>query len=133
MQEHVTQAKHNHKFHDGVHECFEDNYFDWKITALFYTALHYIRAFIKSKNINPGTSHEDIDNQINPKKANSPIPVSVTCWENYRNLYHYSRAARYDGFIDIDKFNSDKKIDHIYSGQHLEDIMKYLRSHGMKI
>lgn len=133
MEKHLAQAKHNSGFHDAIHNGFPDHYFDWKITCLFYTALHYVRAYIKSKGIHPGESHQEIDYQINPTRPNAPLKVSKTCWDNYRNLYVYSRSARYDGFLDIDVFHSDKKIDHVYSAKHLEDIIKYLNSHGMKI
>jgi uncharacterized protein (UPF0332 family) len=132
MEKYINHANHNYTFHESIQECFPDHYFDWKVTCIFYVALHYMRAYIKSKGVDPGSSHNEIDQIINPARKGK-LPVTKTCWENYRNLYEYSRVARYDGFIDVEAFLNERKIEHMYSGQHLEEIKSYLKDHGLKI
>ncbi|HVA99164.1 MAG TPA: HEPN domain-containing protein [Bacteroidia bacterium] len=133
MDKHINQAKSNQKFHNCIHESFTDDYYDWKITSLFYVAIHGMKALITKKGQKAGSTHEEIDNQINPKRENAKLKVSNTCWINYRNLYNYSRSARYDGFTDIEIFKSDKKKDYEYSVKHLQDILKYLKEFSIDI
>ncbi len=134
MDKHITQGKYNHSFHNSICTDYPEHYFDWKVVCLFYTALHYMRAYIISKGQNAGTSHREIETMIKPNQQTRAIlEVSKTCWDNYRNLYLYSRTARYEGFIDLEGFDNDRKNDHIYSEQHLKDIILYLEGRGIAI
>lgn len=130
---HIQQANHNFDFHEVINKSHPDHYFDWKITCLFYVALHYMKAHIKNKNVDPGESHDEIAKLINPTNPDSKLKVSKTCWYNYRNLYQYSRTARYEGFMNKDLFNEDKRNDYSNCMKCLLDIKKYVKDGGVKV
>lgn len=64
MQQFIDQAIHNEKFHECVHTNFTDSFFDWKITILFYTAIHYLKALAAKRNIDIGNTHADIERNL---------------------------------------------------------------------
>ena len=45
MQKHINQAEHNYTFFEQINDDNPEDFFDWKITVLFYSALHYITAY----------------------------------------------------------------------------------------
>ena len=50
MQQYLNQANHNQKFHDCINSEFPGHFCDWKITVLFYIAIHYLKALADKKN-----------------------------------------------------------------------------------
>lgn len=62
---------------------------DWAVTMLFYSALHYIDAFLAGKNTHP-RDHQARDSAI---ENNGTISV---LYNDYRRLKDGSRSARYD-------------------------------------
>lgn len=44
MIQSIEQIKHNEQFHQDLCNKFEDYYFDWKTTCLFYIAHHLIKS-----------------------------------------------------------------------------------------
>lgn len=50
-QTHLAQAKHNDEFANRLIEGDEDVY-DWAITATFYSALHYLEAWLMKSGVN---------------------------------------------------------------------------------
>lgn len=95
MQQHLNQAKHNESFLSVVETHFPDNFFDWKITIIFYIAVHYIDAYFASYGEHT-YSHEDRREKLE-YGANS---VSMAFIDHYNNLYNICRNARYNGFTD---------------------------------
>ena len=84
-QEHLDQARHNSNFS----KAFDRNrYSDWAATALFYAGLHYIDAFLATRNINPG-SHDKRDKYVSMVRELKPIAA------HYWKLKNSSRNARY--------------------------------------
>ncbi len=51
----------------------------------------------------------------------------------YRNLFNYSRTARYEGISDFATFEQLKKLDHAYCVQHLDNFKKYMGSQGLAV
>lgn len=84
VKQHIDKAKYNEQFFEDV----KYDYPDWAITGLFYSALHYVDAYLVSK----GHSAEDHKTRlwfVESTKELKPI------YANYRAMYDYSINARY--------------------------------------
>lgn len=85
---HLQQATHNEAFFSGINL---DVYGDWAVTVLFYTALHYIDAYLATVGqLDPG-SHDVRDSLIGRYAPTRQV------WREYRRLKSFSRSARYYG------------------------------------
>lgn len=49
MDRFLNQATHNEEFHSCLCENFTEKFYDWRITSLFYTAIHYLKALALKK------------------------------------------------------------------------------------
>ena len=132
LQNHILQAEHNAKFHDCICEQFPDRFFDWKITVLFYQAIHLLQGLADQKGISIGDTHYEIERNINPDRPNPSMPISKGAWREYNSLYQYSQTARYDGITDFETFERLKQGDYGYCVKNLENFKKYLQSVGLK-
>jgi hypothetical protein len=133
MQQHLNQAAYNQKFHDTINNTFTEQFYDWKITALFYIAIHCLKALATSRNINIGETHYEIEQSVNPDRVNSKMKITRGAWREYKNLFNYSRTARYEGITDFETFEKLKQIDHSYCITHLDNFKKYIQSQGITI
>lgn len=77
-----------------------EQFTDWKITYLFYVALHYLKALAASKGINIGSDHQTIESSVRPGRHKLVMEISREAWRNYSLLKQASNAARYEGFSD---------------------------------
>ena len=85
---HLDQARHNEAFFS---EMSLDLYGDWAVTVLFYSALHYIDAYLaKMGHIDPG-SHDVRDGLV------SRFPETRAVARQYFRLKNFSSSARYYG------------------------------------
>lgn len=130
---HILQAKHNEKFHDCICEQFPDRFFDWKITVLFYQAIHYLKALAAQKGLNIGDTHFEIEQSINPDKKKTVMPITKGAWREYNALFQYSQTARYNGITDFETFEKLKEYDYNFAKKNLENFKKYLASVGLKM
>ncbi len=133
MTNFILQAEHNAKFHGSICTHHVDSYFDWKITCLFYVAIHYIKALAAMKGMPIGNTHGEIEKNISPLKPLPIMPISKKAWDNYKILYRYSRSCRYDGFRNEASFEKAKEIDHNHSLQCLQNLKNYLKSQGVPL
>lgn len=133
MQEHLEQANHNKNFHDCIETQFAGQFYDWKITVLFYVAIHYLKALATHRHIDIGETHFDIEHNVNPDRYNAKMRITKGAWREYKNLFNYSRTARYEGIIDIATFEKLKQVDHTFCLTHLENFRKYIQSQGISI
>lgn len=64
---------------------------DWVVVTTFYCALHWVNAFLASKNYpeHKRNTHKKLENAIGKDVDLHPIR------ENYKRLYDASKAARY--------------------------------------
>lgn len=83
--DHLTQAQHNREFAESLDPA---KYSDWVATALFYAALHYVDAFLATRNVHPGR-HDVRDHYV--EKVTELRPISDDYWA----LKNSSRTARY--------------------------------------
>lgn len=133
MQQHIDQASHNQKFHDSIDTQFGGQFYDWKITVLFYVAIHYLKALASQRGIDIGETHYEIEQSVNPDRYSAKMRLSRNAWREYKNLFNYSRTARYEGITDFATYEKLKQIDHSYCVQHLDNFKNYLRSQGLPI
>lgn len=133
MQKHLDQATHNQNFHDCIDTQFQGQFYDWKITAIFYIAIHCLKALAASRNIDIGETHFDIEHSVNPDRSNAKMRITRTAWREYKNIFNYSRTARYEGITDIETFEQLKKIDHSFCLKHLENFKKYIQGQGISV
>jgi len=134
MQQHIEQARHNQDFYDCIHERFDSKFFDWKITTLFYIAIHYLKALAANRNIDIGETHYEIGNNVNPTSRHKPLmPISSNAWKAYRDIFQYSRTARYEGIRDKSIFEALKKKDCEDCLVKLEFFKKYIEGQGITV
>lgn len=127
MNEYVSKAKHNEAFHCDLCESFSDKYYDWRITSLFYTAIHWIKVLAESNQKDIGFSHKEVNTNINPKNPNATLKISAGAYANYINLYKHSKTARYDGIqTNHETFELLKKSDWSECVKHFELLKRYL-------
>ena len=104
MKSRLNKAKYNEDFLAKFEELLPNEYFDWKLTVVFYIAVHYIDAYFLSH----GTS---INSHENRRRAleNHHTTLSDDCIDNYNNLYRLSRNARYNGFLGLKEWTKHQK------------------------
>lgn len=113
--------------------AFSERFYDWKITAVFYIALHCIKALSRKLNIEIGHTHLEVARSIDPDNPASVMKISRGAYRNYRDLYQYSRTARYDGILDPETYEEVKKIDYIFCVENLKHVQDYVKSRGVGI
>jgi hypothetical protein len=133
MEHHIFKAEHNQKFHDCIEAEFDGHFYDWKITVLFYVAIHYLKALAILRGIEIGETHIEIEKSVNPDRNTAKMRLTRNAWREYRNLFNYSRTARYEGISDFATFEQLKKLDHAYCVQHLDNFKKYMGSQGLAV
>ncbi len=133
MEQHIEKAAHNRNFHDTIDTHFNDQFYDWKITVLFYVAIHYLKALAESRKIDIGDTHHEIEQSVNPDRSTAKMRITKNAWREYKNLFNYSRTARYEGITDISTFEQLMKLDHAFCLIHLENFKKYIERQGIKI
>lgn len=95
VAEHIAQAHHNERFFATIDPA---QYSDWAVTVLFYSALHYIDAYLATTGyLDPGTHPE----RLRLIRSNA---VTRAVYREYSRLKNYSENARYYGarFTPID-------------------------------
>ena len=130
---HLAQATHNREFHGCIQTTFNDRFYDWKITALFYTAIHWLKALAAKRTIDIGETHSDIARNVNPERHSPKMPISRNAWRDYHQLYRYSQSARYNGITDFETWEKLKEADHKSCLEHLENFKKYIEGQGLAL
>ncbi|KIO75563.1 hypothetical protein TH53_19685 [Pedobacter lusitanus] len=132
MQAHVNQALHNENF---INECIKnhpDSFFDWKVTASFYTALHLFRAFCELRGVDPGRTHQDIANNFDPKRTSKPLTsIAPFVWKNYIRLQRYSENARYEVFLEPDVENEIQRGNFGHCLTLLNELKSFFHKQGV--
>lgn len=133
MKAHLDQAHHNKSFHDCIEATYTEKFFDWKITVLFYIAIHYLKALAIKRGFDIGEAHFEIELNVNPDKQSPIMPIKRGAWQQYKRLSDYSRTARYEGITDFKTFEKIKQIDHSNCLTHLDNFKKYIESQGIVV
>lgn len=133
MQQYLNQVQHNEDFHVTLCAQNQNKYFDWKVTCLFYIAIHCLKALASKNGINIGSTHKEVEISISPLKGATKMPISQRAWNNYQMMYRYSMTARYDGFLDRETFEEVKRADYNHSMQCLNGFKGYIKGQGVPI
>jgi predicted acetyltransferase len=132
MQKHIDQANHNIEFHSCIDSKFTGKFTDWKITVLFYVAIHLIKALAAKDKKNIGNSHKEINTGINPTNRNAVMKISRKAWRSYQTMYQNSKNSRYNGITDLETFEELLQGDYQSSLENLVFLTKYLNGRGIK-
>ena len=89
---HRRQAEHNETFL-AAWDLATSPYLDWAVTAVFYAALHYIRALAARHHFTNVSSYADMDRLF---ERVAVFRRRHDLYADYRQLKDDSRAARYD-------------------------------------
>lgn len=130
MQQFIEQAKHNQLLHDTLHAAYPDQFNDWKITILFYVAIHYLKALAAKQKRSIGETHYDIKANIKPPRfaGDSPtMPLTLSAFNIYQDLLKYSQTARYVGVKNSAVFEQVRAVDHAACLRLLANFKLYLR------
>lgn len=87
-QDHVQKATRNVAFVESI-DLTANTYADWAIVALFYSALHYVRAALHVQGKDHGTNHARTLAAVDEVYSDSGAI-------SYNRLYSRSRLYRYD-------------------------------------
>lgn len=76
-KKYILQAEHNLHFLKELDLKFPNDFFDWKIMVLFYTAIHLTKGFLIRKTNKEYQSHEELNKVIahrgNEQNSTSPV------------------------------------------------------------
>jgi hypothetical protein len=103
--DHVLKAEHNEFFVSQT----DNPFFDWKLTGIFYSALHYVDAYLATMGIHP-PSHAIRLGHVRTD------PKLTTIRRDYRELLNESRTARYEPPATFDLTDTNRaqhKLDSI--------------------
>ncbi|WP_130736908.1 hypothetical protein [Flavobacterium sp. J27] len=109
-----NKAIHNETFLYCINNDYPNEYFDWKVTIQFYTALHKCYCVLLTKNFTIHKSHKD--NIDNIKTIDQNLSTKL------HKVYKHSRQSRYDGFLTEDSMNRINKINYTDGVRILNDI-----------
>ena len=90
LNDHLTVARRNEGFCQYL--LSEDKYLDWAVTAFFYSAIHYVEAYL-AKTSTHSQYHRTRDSSI-------CRDVNIRgLYDDFSDLKNDSIQARYQGFI----------------------------------
>jgi hypothetical protein len=133
MTNHLDQAKHNFNFLDYLDKSnLSDDYCDWKITVVFYTALHVMRAYTLFKGKSVINSHREFHDKINPEGIHNLLDLDSNIFDIYLELYYASKRCRYaESIISGESLKKLNTVQYGNSRNHLEKILEYVNNKGM--
>lgn len=132
VQKHVRQARHNLQLHAALCQHYPEEYPDWKITMLFYTALHWVHALAQQRRINIGSSHAEIERSCNPR-CFGVMPLPQRAWDEYQLLIRNSHRARYDGIMNFTEVMWQHCLHHEESVKAISYLRKYLEGRDIPL
>jgi uncharacterized protein (UPF0332 family) len=103
--DHRTRAEHDEFFVKNI----DNPFFDWKVTGTFYSALHWIDAYLATQNIHP-PAHSA---RLGIVRTDAKLQ---TVFRDYRELLNESRTARYEAatiFAQGDVVTAQRRLEKI--------------------
>jgi len=115
-------------------DSFPNDFFDWRLIATFYSALHYISALIAMNNLRVPDDHKQRRRLLDPEGENQ-LNMEIIPFEAYIELYDYSFKARYTSYsIDISDFRLILiKKDYTQAIEDLNIIKEFVHKRGLKL
>jgi len=132
FEEHNIQADKNISFLNLL-QTSTDIYFDWKVTAAFYTSVHIINAHLAKTIDKHYQRHRDVEEALNPYNQLSVSKIDEETYLSYKRLHNLSRRSRY--LIHEDAKNRQEERPHYISENHfkkaknrLQEIINYFEN-----
>ncbi len=127
MDKYLLQIRSNKELYLHLTTTFPDQYFDWKITLLFYTSLHLFNAFCEKNGLIPiPKSHDERNKFFNPSINRPGTKIKKEHFDTYFSLYQRCLSVRYDGITNIDKHNIKYKEIHDGLKPDYEKLERYI-------
>lgn len=103
----------------------KDEFLDWKITVLFYCALHKIKEHLCKKGVKciDMETHKAISDLLKEDRYKLPDQGNSA----YSKLYQNSRESRYNGIETLSGFNSLMKGNFNLSQNIYKDLLTHLK------
>lgn len=133
MEEYLQRAKENSRLLDVLKEKCPEDFYEWRITIIFYTARHLINCLLKKNNKKIETDHKTFHFSINPKNPDRYIEINEYIYDKYYELYTESRKCRYEGFTTQSDRYQYLKLYYIASLNSLSVIADYLKQLNQEI
>lgn len=136
MSVHLEQAKHNYQLYQSLKTSFPSDFGDWKLTVLYYTALHLVHALAEHWKTPLTGGHYDIRRSLNPDNPNRTLRVSPHFSKCFEALYKQCDIARYrspedpNGFAGFLSKRSNKVA---YCEAALEQIINDCKGYGLSM
>ncbi|CAA9250668.1 MAG: hypothetical protein AVDCRST_MAG56-1913 [uncultured Cytophagales bacterium] len=129
MQHFLRQAEENRRVLADLEANHPSTYFDWKTTVIFYTALHWMKAFLWAKyGEQQIESHEQIRDFYRRNKHIMPKDV----YDSYHALYRYSQVSRYEGIGEhYPDWQALRKFDYQKAKIDVENFRRYMVKRGI--
>lgn len=133
MNNFYNQAKHNEAFLTSIEQSFPEEYFDWKVTVIYYISIHMLKCLAKNRGVDIGNTHQDIASSMNPRRGKQATPFPEWAWNKYEDLLRYSKYSRYDGINDmaivlIAQKNNYKECKKIFTA-----FCSYMKTNGIEL
>jgi len=93
FESHIEQTTRNLKFFQEINT--KSDFFDWQVTALYYSAIHLMNAHIAKVGNLHYQSHSELKKALNPDYSLSIGKLPEKNFDNYISLEKLSRRARY--------------------------------------
>jgi hypothetical protein len=134
MNPFFNQAKHNQDFLECIKEKFPNDFYDWKITIIFYISIHLLKCLAHKKGVDIGHTHYDIENSLNPRRsARQVFQFPDWAWKNYSRIFKYSKDSRYDGIPDQNIVLYAQKKNYEECEKLFKSFCSYMKSNGIEI
>ena len=128
MNQHINQCKYNEEFLSELNSKFPDTFSDWKVTVVFYCAIHLIRGYALSKGKTLGDRHTHVFEYLEEETSKTS-----KIYKAFKVIYRNSRDSRYNGFTTRENFERLCNIKLNESRTMLGRIKSYVESKGIKI
>lgn len=129
MNKHINQCIHNEDFLSKISSLCPENFFDWKITIVFYCGTHLIRGYAThKKNTITGERHTNVFEFIEKEIGNDS-----KVYKSFKTLYRNSRDSRYSGFTTRENFERFSEIKLNESKIQYGHLKSYIESQGLKV
>lgn len=95
-----------------------DEYRDWQVISIFYSAVHWVQAYLRAKTSSYPQTHQERDQLINSLPDLKPI------YRNYEELKHLSVTARYTCLSINNKDVGDARTNHEAIARHIANLLQ---------
>lgn len=107
--EHLRQANDNEEFAERLLQSGDAASVTWAATLVFYSAVHYGRAFLAAHGLMGISTHIGFDSSMRRLWVRPP-----NLFPHFRGLKRYSEEARYDCVIYTASQVRDLRDDHLH-------------------